>query len=730
MAPVHPDLPTRVFIAVAFLLAAAAPLGADFELASPKLFELRYASSAQQEIRVGPEHATAFDLIPNPAGGVIGWWRIPVLGREAHVYLALVPVDAFTSRWGVAVLHPGGLPAEWWLDRVEQHFSLRQTVAGAAADDRIRMAVVYGPTAIDPEDPRFPVVIRPYPNFLQTQQVTLVNSRDGLAASVIVEDADGHRKCMGFRGGPGPGVRTIVVGHTPENLGQALTFIPRSAVLLRTGIAGGLEGAIRWYRNVQQDLSGSFLNRRRARGVHRFLEESKLIVFVGAGKTRKPAGHRYDVTDAYIQDLLRTFGDMHGEGLMFYVGGWENDLDTRRRIRPDMYDGILPGYQRLVNAAHAAGHRAIPYFLPDAVSQRSRYFDTSVIRLDRSGLPVLSVYEEEPVGWLSYYSAGPGRILTPLLVDTMMQRFGFDGAYLDALSATHFCYRSTNPADENEQLSGIRTWLNDVRGRLEVLSREGLFANETPTEVFSTDVSGLDVPETNQDGLNLFRRTYSGREWPSVHMILEKHPLKFALSLARGLVNGVRPMISWPEDDEAIPNPARNSARFRPFFEMLGRYCGGYDGGFRTVIDGALKAELRSFRTTMVPLLVHYPAAWTEPVPAVLHGVFAPDADSIERVILLARWTAPDEAMLLDLGLESTHPLRNVSERVEMDLSRRALDLAEGRQYQVIIDDPATGTTRSAGMLPETLDAKIGVSVTLEPASFQFIRVKPVDVTY
>jgi hypothetical protein len=728
MASVHPNHPSRVFLAAALLLAAAAPLGADFELASPKLFELRYASSGQQETRVGPEKATAFDLFPNPAGGVIGRWRIPVLEREAHVYLALIPVDAVTSRWGVAVLHPGGLPADWWLDRVEQHFSLRQTVAGAAGEDLIRMATVYGPTAIDPEDPRYPAVIRPYPNFLQTQQVTLVNPRDGLAASVIVEDAEGHRKCMGFKGEPGTDVRTIVVSHIPENLGQALTFIPRSAVLLRTGIAGGLEGAIRWYRNVQQDLSGSFLNRRRARGVHRFLEESKLIVYVGAKETQVRAGHRYDVTNAYIQDLLRTFGDMHGPGLIFYVGGWEDDLDTRRRIRPDMYDGILPGYQRLVNAVRAAGHRAIPYFLPDAVSQRSRYFDTSLIRLLRSGEPVLGVYDEEPVGWLSYYSAGPGRILTPLLVDTMMQRFGFDGAYFDALSASHFCHRSTNPADENEQLDGIRTWLNEVRGRLEVLNREGLFANETPTEVFSTDVSGLDVPETNENGLNLFRRTYSGREWPSVHMIFEKHPLKFLLSLARGLVHGARPMISWPEDDIAIPNPARSSARFRPFFEMLGRYCGGYDGGFRTIIDGALKAELASFRTTLVPPLIHYPAAWTKPVPAVLHGVFAPDADSSERVILLARWTAPDEATLLELNLASTHPLRNVSERVEMDLSRRALDLEEGGQYRVIIDDPVDGTTRSVGVLPETRDATLGVSVTLEPASFQFIRVVPLEV--
>jgi len=724
-----PFRPTIFHLALVALLGAAAPLGADYELASQDLFVLRYASHGQQATCVGPAQATAFDLLPNPDGGVIGRWRVPVLGREAHVLISWQTVGAGTSRWGLAVLHPGGLPQDWWLERVEQRFPLRQTVAGAAVADVFRMALVYGPTAYSLEDGRDRQVSGLYPNFLQTQQVTVVNPNDGLAASVIVEDAEGHRKCMGFTADTGSELRTIVVSHIPENLGQAATFIPRYAVLLRTGIADGLDGAIRWYRSVQRDLPGSFLNQRRARGVHGFLEQSKLIVFVGAEKTQRPTGHRFDVTDAYTQDLLRTFGSIHGDGLIFYAIGWENDLGLRRNLWPDMFDSILPGYQRLVTAARAEGHRVIPYFLPDALAQRSPRFDPSVLRLHRSGEAVITTMAGEPVGWMSYYSAGPSRILTPLVVDTMVQRFGFDGAYLDALTASKSCHRPTNPADENEQLTGIRAWLTEMRGRLAALRREALFANETPTEVFTTDMSGLDLPGSRRSGQNLFRRTYTGREWPGTHIVLARHPVVYALSFARGLTHGARPMIAWPEHDGLMPNPAASSPRYRRFFDMLRHYCHGYEDGFRSVIDGLLHAELASFRSTEVPPLEFYPTAWTEPVPAVLHGVFAPDPEASARVILLARWTAPDEALLADLNLGPAHPLRNVSERVEMELSRRALDLEEGRELEVLLVDPAAGTTRRIGTLPAARDATLRVEVTMEPASFQFVHVRPVDVT-
>jgi hypothetical protein len=721
----------RPYLAIAALLVslfAARTVAADFELGSLDLYTIQYESDTGKTTTLTIQDAKSFQLIPIP-GGIVGYWTLSFLGKDVALYIALMPVDGTAARWRIAVLHPAGLPLGWRLTRLEQRFGLRQTYAGAARADRCHIAKVYESTAYPAG--RDQNVTARYPNFLQTQQVTLVNDADRRAASLVAEDVNAHRKFMGFRCTANGELREIYVAHIPENLGQDPFFVPAYSVVLKTGIQNGLNGALRWYRAVQKRQAQSFLSRRTAGGPHAFLKHNKFIVFAGAAKTQKSVGKRYDLTDAYVRDVLDTFGALHGKGLMMYYMGWQNDTGTRQNLWPEMFDTILPGYRKLVAAAKARGYRNIPYFWPSVFSPHSRHYDATTLRVDRKDR-VATVEEKTTktnLGVMSWYSKLAERVYTPLIADTMMQGFGFDGAYLDALEASSFCYRKNNPTGENEQHIGIERWLGGLRRYLDARKRAHFFTNETPTEVFSTDMSGLDITKPGHDGLNLFRRTYTGREWPTTHLVLAAHSLHYQLSLLRGLVEGARPTVIWPEFDGMIPSQANKSATFKRFLSLLQTYSQNYDQGFHVAIDGLLKAQLPTFETTMIPevkALQYDEYAWFRPTPAVLHGVFAPDADSNQRTVLLARWTSHDAAQIDGLNLPASHPLKNVTETVKLGLSKTALDLDATKTYEIKLYDPNTKTTRSLGRLPADADTEIKLSVTLAAASFQLLQVTPV----
>lgn len=715
-------------------LVAASPVCADFDFADADLFVVRYVDAGSGVVTIGPADATAFQLLPSPTG-VIGKWSVPVLGTTAHVYVGLAVVDATTTRWSIGIVHTRSLPAGWRVEYVDRRFALRHTSKIAAPSDVLHIAKTYGPTrhvaTIGWDDKAL------YPNFLQTQQATLENTTDGGAISLLIDDDSGHRKSIVYRTSSSTDVRELSVRSYPENEPLDWLFVPAYDVVLRGGLRG-LDGALAWYRTFKKASPNSFLSRRAAEPRHPLLVSHRFTVAIGAVQTGRPVGVRFDLTPGYRNAVLRDFGGLHGGGMFVYHLGWENSVSTVGQcILPDIALGIMPGYRSMLVQAGAQGHFNIPYFLPIWVNQNSVFYDATQLRTGPDGTPDVQMFApcglSGPFGLYSWQAPGTAPLYDNVVVDTMIQQHGFDGCYLDALDASTFSYNLAHdpPAGQNEQLAGIEQWIAGARARARTtVSTELLLANETPTEVFGTDISALDPSAVGNGGLNLFRRTYTGAEWPTVSAIEGLHPILMSYQLARVLADGTRPLIVWPEWDGVYPQSIASSAGHAGFWSMLRGYVQRFQGArFDRVIDGALLARVPAVQVNTIPPIAALSGVggeWNQSVPAIFHGVFAPTHGSDSRVIPLARWTDPSPSVIGDLGLPTSHPLRNAGETIVLPLGKAVLGLNPSQRYVVRVYDTLTGATQTVGQLPALPSATLSVTRVLTPSSIEVIFVDPV----
>ncbi len=722
-----------VFAALLAPVLAATPVCADFDFADADLFEVRYTDVGAGVVTIRPADAVNFELLPSPTG-VIGKWSVPVLGTTAHVYVGLAVVDATTTRWSIGVTHTGSLPSGWRLEYVDRRFGLRQTSKIAAPSDVLHIAKVYGPTryvaSAGWSDEAF------FPNFLQTQQATLENATDGAAISLLIDDDAGHRKAIIYHTTPSTDVRELSVRSYPENEALDWLFIPAYDVVLRSGLRG-LDGALAWYRTFKKDKPQSFLSRRAAAPRHALLASHRFTVAVGAVITSRLVGSQYDVTPGYRNAVLRDFGALHGSGMIVYHLGWEDTASASGPcVLPDTSLGIMQGYRSLLTQARVQGHYNIPYFLPIWVNQMSVYYDATQLRTLPDGTPDVQMFApcglSGPFGLYSWQAPATTPLYNTVVVDTIVQQHGFDGCYLDALDASSFSYNAAHnpPVGKNEQLVGIEQWLASARARAKpIVSNDLLLAHESPTEVFSTDMSALDLSDVGNGGLNLFRRTYSGAEWPTVSAIESQHSLLMSYKLAQVLADGTRPLVVWPEWDSVYPQSIANSPAHAGVYALLRGYAQRFQGArFDRVIDGFLRARLTGVQVTMIPPVPALSGAggeWTEPVPAILHGVFSASDGTDGRVIPLIRWTDPSPNVIGTFGLPTTHPLHNTGETIVLQLSKAALGLSPGQRYVVRAYDTLTGSTQTIGQLPTLPNAALTVTRTLAPSSIEVLFVDP-----
>lgn len=703
---------------------------------------------------------------------VVHLWQIKIPGTVPvkEVWVGLF-VDPFQQEYFAGHYHPMGLPAGWKVNHLEQRFKLFFEEGGAVPPVALsRMAIflpkVYGPTIYYCDDTHD--IVPRYPTFLQTQQVIVTDLEEGGALSMICEDDNGIRKDFGFRtDGTKTGAEIVFRYNAPRfefGAGYTLPAYQSSPWLwiakfdedysLRFKNEFDLyDQAIDWYRNRQLMRPNSYLSKRTPGPlkIHPYVDDSKFAIGVGASLSTVMVGHQFDLSSTYRTDVLDGFTSLHGSNMLLYHLGWSVESTLNGPALPDAYAGILPGHAAMLSEADAMsmGIKSTAYMLPAVISTDSAHYgglaSDLVVESDGSDVTIaLSEYPANSYKLLSWYPEPVTSIYTSVSAHQILDTHGFDGVYLDAITASRFSYafhQHGHPDGQNEQWLGIDRLITDIRGVASSLSLPNpILFHETPTDAIMTDASGMDFNAVTFEEFSMTKMTYSGKEVPGYAAVFAWDPNTnlpdapgYVQQLAHCMVAGVRPLILWPEVTGLMPTKPQDDPAFADFVTLLQEYCDDWDTVWGPIMCGRqlLPLDPASYITSVVVPLGGDAAndpieRWRVPgfqpkpnsigsqparlsqigVPAILGCPCIPDGQRKPRVNLL-RWTDPK--MAAQRNAPPSSPLRKTVEEVKVLLSARNIGARPGDIIR--LRRPGKGSV-VVGRLPLDPKAKIPITVS------------------
>jgi hypothetical protein len=712
-------------VTVVVLATTAAAQPANYGLTSYEHFTLQYTTFEGKTVQVTEGDSYIPRYYFPWLSYLVTLWQIKIPGSrpQREVWVGAF-VNPYIHEHFMGFFHPAGMPPGWRVDFLEQEFDVLFKTPPDLRDQRIAIPQVYGPTFYTADQVRR--VLELYPTFLETQQITLVDTANGGSLSMAANDDGACRKRLGFESDGTPSGVKFLVRYLPEQgvYGPSF-FLWLPAWQVRFGyLLKGFEEAVEWYRNEQLSRPGSFLSRRTpaASKIHPAARDCMFAVGVGASLSTVvlPNG-QYDISSNYRSDVLGYFTALHGDHMQIYHLGWYPETPEAPLLAPDCCRSITPGHAALIAEASGLNRRvrSVGYTWPGVMHPGSAHYAPGLVRLDKDGS--LSTFTNNAWPGVSYrhlcwYVPATTAVYTSLLAGGMLGPLGFAGAYLDSLSAAPTCYglyQHAHPFGRNEQQVGLERLVSDLRANTPPrLGLPPLLLNETPTDCMATDGSALDVNTWDEDYYNLFRMTYSGEEWPCYGVVFgwdtvfnRPSGFEYARELANCLAGGARPVVLWPEMHGLMPTDPAADPEFAEFRALLSSYVQNFEGFWKDILFGRHYDPLDPadvLNTIIVPsvplggsndpvtdrwrLPGYRPretGAGCYPSPlrgnasaAVMAGLFEPSSKPGRRCLVLFRWTDP--AMARRLQLPPSHPLYNRDEQVTLRLSAQNLKTRTG----------------------------------------------------
>jgi hypothetical protein len=734
------------------ITAAVSAQPSNYGLSSYEYFKLQYTNFEGKHVKVEetdsyiPKYYFAwFDYL-------VTLWQIKIPGtnpeREVWVGAFGNPRDHVHF---MGYFHPQGMPPGWRVDFLEQEFHVAFKSEPDLKDQRIGFPEVYGPTFYTADKKKKKLGL--YPTFLQTQQVTIEDTKNGGCICITSNDDRGMRKMLGFEtNGRADGVKFLVRYLPEQGLLEPNPIIWLPNWQIHFGyLLNGFEDAVDWYRAEQLKRPGSFLSQRYpgSQTMHPAVRECKFAVGVGATYSTivLPNG-QFDVSPKYRSNILNYFAKLHGDGMQLYHLGWNEEAPLAPLLMPDTYKTITPGHAALIKEADLLNKRirSVGYSLPDLIHPGSPDYNANLVRLEKNGTQSTFTSPNWPgiaYRWLCYYPKATSDIYTNIYAKSMLGSLGFAGAYLDALSAQPLCYNfhgHQHPYGENEQLLGINRMVEGIRKTAPPrFGMPPMLFNETPTDSLPTDGSAIDTNTWDKDYWNIFRMMYDGQEYAYYAVVFGWDPsknrpsgLEYTRELANALAGGARPIILWPEIEGLMPADPTVDFDFVEFRALLEAYIRDWDVFWKDIILGRQFEPLNpndilsSIITPPTPLGKNDDPVTTKwrlpgyepkkdggckpsrlrgsPSASVMTGLAEPKGLSGRRAVILYRWTDPRMARYRNWP--TTSPLWQKTVKVTLRLSAQNTKSKPGALIRLY--DPVTKRYTNLGRLPLKRTDKTG----------------------